>query len=115
MLLLVPFVLQMCSDPGRTWRSDYLPGPGHCVCVKLARSYACCFGSCVVLWDHAELVASQNSCDLLGRPAALLTLYWCNWSWNRRFDMISTLELVQHVWVHPCSCQPFMNLGSVIE
>ena len=41
-------------------QENSLPCSGHCVCVKLARSRVCCFGSCVILWNHTELAASKK-------------------------------------------------------
>lgn len=90
MLFLVPlhFVLQMCCDRDGTWGRIISLCPEHCVCVKLARSCVCYFGSGAVLWDHAELVASKNSVNCWeGLLASLLSLYWCDWFLNLRLDL----------------------------
>ena len=107
--------LQMCSDQGGTWRNDYLPCSGHRVCVKLARSCARCFGICVVLWNHTELAASKKFLWFGGKACrppfpVLVKLVLGHKLWHD-----SPLDLIQHVWVHHGSCQPFMNLDSVTE
>lgn len=103
---------------------DYLPCPEHCVCVKLARSCVCYFGSGAVLWDHAELVASKNSRELLGRLTCFPSLpILVRLVLEPKIGLVMIphdlvlifSDLIQHVWAHPCSCQPLLNLDSVTE
>ena len=69
MLFLVPlhFVLQMCSDRDRIW--------GMIISLVLRAVFVLSlpglvFAIFAALWDHAELAASKNSCELLGRLAS---------------------------------------------